>query len=94
MTLYFREATSALLKTYPFVLLRMGLALAFSAGIVVLILAGIWIASVAGTGAGIAAVVLGLFLVALLFFFLRATVPAVPDRSDARRGAHSGHRRR
>lgn len=69
MKLYYREATTNLLKTYPFVLLRMGLALFFTVGVLLLALLALWVGITFGHLPGIGlAVLLGLILLVVLLF--------------------------
>lgn len=65
MKLYFREAGGHLLRTYQFILLRIALGLAFSVGVIVALLAVLWVALTFGTVPGVLALV-GIFAVMIL----------------------------
>ena len=71
MKFYFREATSNLMKTYPFILLRILVGLLLGVGLIALLLGTIWVWFTFGDAAGIAAVVIAVALVILFGIILQ-----------------------
>ncbi len=71
MNLHFREATAAMVKTYPFVLLRMAVALLFSVAIIALVTGSIWLGTTVGSTVGLLAGILGVLAIIGVYFFVK-----------------------
>ena len=71
MKLYFGEATTNLVKTYPFIIVRILVGMLFGIGLLTVFLGATLVWVTFGTTAGIAAVGIGLFLVVFLSSILQ-----------------------